>query len=187
MRALTSTASISYITKHASFDKELKSPGKLNGGETRCLVYTTLFFLQRFRVFFMSVYAFTSHSLVNALLWTYLHNECCKCGVAALSERGYNVTVTNFLLHGQVKFFCLLNKGSKLKNARVNISAFFKMKNNNNGNERNNSVCGLKSCGLMRCKPVTFCSCCLQDATTTKKRGTKSKPCGFLYGAHIVR
>lgn len=67
MRALTSTASISYITKHASFDKELKSPGKLNGGETRCLVCSTPFFLQRFRVFFTSVYAFISHSFVNAL------------------------------------------------------------------------------------------------------------------------
>lgn len=67
MRALTSTASISYITKHASFDKELKSPGKFNGGETRCLVCSAPFFLQRFRAFFTSVYAFISHSSVNAL------------------------------------------------------------------------------------------------------------------------
>lgn len=119
-----------------------------------------------------------THSFHTALsmrfVWTYLHNECCKCCAPSLSERGYSVTVTSFLLHGQAKFFRLLNKGSKLKNARVNIGAFFKTKNSNNDNKRNNSVCGLKSCGLMRCKPVTFCSSCLQDATTTKKGAQKA-------------
>lgn len=126
MRACTSTASISYITKHASFDKELKSPNKLNGGRTRCLQHP---------VRSSSNAAGCSsrqctHSLHIALsmrsAWTYLHNEC--CGHHAVPFTASNVTVPLQRTFYVMAESSLLNKGSKLKTAHVNIGAFFKRK-----------------------------------------------------------
>lgn len=172
MTARTSTASISYITKHASFDKELKSPSKLNGEEQD--VYSTSFFLQRCWVFFTSVHAFISHSFVNALCVDIFTQWMLRAPRRYLtSKQGHSVPATHFLRHGRVKF---AQQRLEVEDCACKYWRVLQAENNNNDSKRNNSVCGLKICGLTRCKPVTFCSCCLQDATTKKVHG-KSKPC----------